>query len=279
VLSRSQLIGLTILNSLRSAPEMKLPVAALLDEEYCGIIPAHTGGGLFGDAVSKLADAGFVKLFDHRGDEVTQEICSVSDPGDWTVQGGYRVAKLLRGREDYVFVSLTGLLSAVQSTLGISVTQLIEDFHHPGMQVRPIFGVPKGEPSSDVFVLMPFDEAFKPVFDDHIRGVCRRLNLACKRADDLFTSNEIVRDVWELIANSRIIVADCTGRNPNVFYELGIAHTLGKRVVIITQSADDIPFDIRHIRFIRYSYTPRGMKDFEEMLEKYISAEQSIRVD
>ena len=63
------------------------------------------------------------------------------------------------------------------------------------------------------------------------------------------------------------MIADCTGRDPNVFYEIGVAHTVGKPVVLITQSADDVPFDLRAIRFIEYQYTPPGMRVFEERLK------------
>jgi len=67
-----------------------------------------------------------------------------------------------------------------------------------------------------------------------------------------------------------VIVADCTGKNPNVFYELGIAHTLGKPVIIITQSARRYPFDIKHIRYIQYEYTPGGLKSFEKKLAEFL---------
>lgn len=55
-----------------------------------------------------------------------------------------------------------------------------------------------------------------------------------------------------MIDRSRIVVCDCTGRNPNVFYEAGIAHTLGREVILITQNGHDIPFDLRHLRYIPY---------------------------
>jgi len=56
------------------------------------------------------------------------------------------------------------------------------------------------------------------------------------------------------------------GKNPNVFYEIGIAHTLGKQTVLITQRLADIPFDLRHLRVIPYEYTPKGMQKFETSL-------------
>jgi hypothetical protein len=77
-----------------------------------------------------------------------------------------------------------------------------------------------------------------------------------------------MKDVWSAIYYSEVVIADCTGRNPNVFYEIGIAHTLGKETVLIAQQIDDIPFDVRHIRSIVYEYTPRGVREFEKKLEE-----------
>ena len=80
-------------------------------------------------------------------------------------------------------------------------------------------------------------------------------------------------DVWTAICRSRIIIADCTGRNPNVFYEIGIAHTVGKPVILIAQNSKDVPFDLRHIRYIPYEYTPVGIKRFESVLANTIQTE------
>ncbi|MBZ0303585.1 MAG: hypothetical protein K8J31_27850 [Anaerolineae bacterium] len=122
----------------------------------------------------------------------------------------------------------------------------------------------------DVFVLMPFDVTLKPVYEDHIRTVVTGIGMSVGRADDFFTSGTIVAEIWTAINRASILIADCTGRNPNVFYEIGIAHTLGKQTILIAQSIDDIPFDLRHRRVITYRYDPRGMKEFEDILQKTI---------
>lgn len=57
-----------------------------------------------------------------------------------------------------------------------------------------------------------------------------------------------------------------------MFYELGMAHAIGKDVIVITQSADDVPFDIRHLRYLQYEYTPRGVAEFERRLRATIAA-------
>jgi len=80
----------------------------------------------------------------------------------------------------------------------------------------------------------------------------------------------VMSDVWTGICRSSIIIADCTSRNANVFYEIGLAHTVGKSVVLITQNSEDVPFDLRYIRYISYEYTPTGMKKFESDLANTI---------
>jgi hypothetical protein len=58
---------------------------------------------------------------------------------------------------------------------------------------------------------------------------------------------------------AKVIIADCTGSNPNAFYKIGLAHTLGKPVILTSQSVRDVPFDLRYLHFISYEYTPQGM--------------------
>jgi nucleoside 2-deoxyribosyltransferase len=84
--------------------------------------------------------------------------------------------------------------------------------------------------------------------------------LVCKRADEIKSNRAIMQDVWKSICEARIIIADLTELNPNVMYELGIAHTLGKETIIIYRKDKNIkfPFDISHIRRIEYENTPVG---------------------
>lgn len=138
-----------------------------------------------------------------------------------------------------------------------------------GMVVNPLWGrPPKGRRASDLFVLMPFNEDLKLVYRVHLREVAKELGLSIRRADDVFTTHAVMVDVWEGIYGARAIIADCTGRNPNVFYEIGMAHVLGKPLVLITQNNQDMPFDIAHIRYITYTCTSRGMQNLKQRLRK-----------
>lgn len=129
-----------------------------------------------------------------------------------------------------------------------------------------IFGAPNKRYAFYLFVLMPFAPDLKPVYDSHIKKVADTLNLHIARADDFFSQNSIMHEIWSAIVQSTILIADCTGKNPNVFYEIGLAHAIGKPVILITQKPDDVPFDLQHRRYIHYSYTPPGMEKFERDL-------------
>jgi hypothetical protein len=123
------------------------------------------------------------------------------------------------------------------------------------------------------FVLMPFSEShdMQIVYKDYVKSVIEgRCRLRCERADDINDISGIMQSVWESINKARLIIADLTDRNPNVFYELGIAHTLGKPVIMITQSMDYVPFDLRHLRCIVYNFKPGFIERFQESLEKTI---------
>ena len=134
-----------------------------------------------------------------------------------------------------------------------------------------VFGSQEFTPDPSLcFVLMPFDKAFGPIYDDHIRDVVVGESLTCRRADEIVGVNQITADIWEYVNRSRLLIADLTNMNANVFYELGLAHALGKPVILLTQSLDHVPFDLKAHRCLIYEYTPRGMKALEQKLRRTI---------
>lgn len=100
---------------------------------------------------------------------------------------------------------------------------------------------------------MPFAEEFVDVYKFLIADGLDCAGYIVKRADDIKSQNNIIGDIIEGIISSDLIVADLTGANPNVYYELGIAHALNKNVILLTQEIDDLPFDLRSYRVISYS--------------------------
>ncbi len=146
--------------------------------------------------------------------------------------------------------------------------------HSRRARQRPVvFQIPEHEKLEPdlASAMMPFDPSFDGVHAA-IRLAASNASLRCERADDIWEYEEVIRDVVALIDRSRVVVCDCTGRNPNVFYETGIAHTLGRDVVLITQSEHDIPFDLRHLRHIRYCNTAEGRGDLASALERRMKA-------
>lgn len=115
-----------------------------------------------------------------------------------------------------------------------------------------VFTIPhEGQESRLLSLMMPFDAKFNPIADA-IKAVASRLSLCCLRVDDLWVNSAIIQDIFSLIYRSEIVVCDFSGRNANVFYEAGIAHTLGRKLIPIVQNEEDIPFDLRHHRHIIY---------------------------
>jgi hypothetical protein len=162
-------------------------------------------------------------------------------------------------------------LNLLQHALDVSLTELVLFPSERSFPARPLFGIPeKPKIIADVFVAMPFSAEMSPVYEDHILPVVESLGLRAVRADNVFGGGSVINDIWSLMLGAQIVVADCTGRNPNVFYELGMAHTIGKTTLLMTQDLEDIPFDIRHLRRIEYTFTPRGAKVMEEQLRSAI---------
>lgn len=129
----------------------------------------------------------------------------------------------------------------------------------------------KGKRDDICFVICPFggwnDRYYEDVYSPAVEGA----GLRPRRADDLYRPSAIVHDIWALVKKSRVMLADVTGKNPNVFYELGLAHALGKPVVIVTKSMDDVPFDLRALRVIEFNVED---PEWSEILEGKIK--QSI---
>jgi hypothetical protein len=131
--------------------------------------------------------------------------------------------------------------------------------HAPGMAVAPVFGRPTPpQDPVDVFVLMSFKTELRKVYE-HIKSLGADLGITIQRADDRFSPGPFMQKVWNGICAARLIIADCTENKPNVFYEIGIAHTVGKKVILLTRSMEDIPSDIGHFDPIEYVYDPEGV--------------------
>jgi len=103
------------------------------------------------------------------------------------------------------------------------------------------------------FVLMPFHSDFDNQWKLVIEPAIREAGLSPWRGDDEHLgTNIIMRDITKSIFDARLIIADITGRNPNVMYELGLAHAAKKPVIMVIQEGEDVPFDVNQVRYLKY---------------------------
>lgn len=99
---------------------------------------------------------------------------------------------------------------------------------------------------------MPFDSAFDDIYKLGIKASAEELGCYCERVDEQIFEERILDRIYNQIDKADILIADLTGKNANVFYEIGYAHALKKKVILLTQYVDDIPFDLRHHPHIIY---------------------------
>jgi hypothetical protein len=128
------------------------------------------------------------------------------------------------------------------------------------IRIQPVFGDSAYALNPGLaFVLMPFQPSLTQIYSQIIKPTLEgpELNFVCRRADDVKSNRSIMQDIWQSICESRLVIADLTGFNRNVMYELGIAHTVGKDTVLIYQTKEGadvkFPFDLHHIRRIEYT--------------------------
>lgn len=105
-----------------------------------------------------------------------------------------------------------------------------------------------------VFVLTPFHSKYDGVFEA-VKSVCEKADIRCIRGDEQNFKSDIFSHVLSNIVKAKVVVANLSGRNPNVLYELGIAHSLDKTTIMVSQLLDDLPVDIKSKRIVTYKET------------------------
>jgi hypothetical protein len=142
-----------------------------------------------------------------------------------------------------------------------------------------VFKVPDCKVNSNlVAVMMPFSIKRKDVYTT-IESSCKSVNMECIRSDHklAWVNSEIFQDIFRLIFSSSIVITDFSGKNKNVYYEAGIAHTLGKHVIPLAHSKSDLPFDVDHHRAIFYDNTSEGLDKLKiELVPRLITLKDKI---
>lgn len=174
-------------------------------------------------------------------------------------------------------VQLTPDFTALCQVFEVDVPEILQLYFDPKfIRCAPIF---HGRMFSDkippfAFVLMPFAKEFEEIYRDHIvpTVTATRDHFECRRADEIFQASAIMETVWGSLVTCEVVISDLSTKNPNVFYETGIAHTLGKVVILLSQSMDDVPFDLRHLNVILYEDSYRGCLKLRENLAKALQS-------
>ncbi|HMH52250.1 MAG TPA: hypothetical protein VK548_18575 [Candidatus Acidoferrum sp.] len=133
---------------------------------------------------------------------------------------------------------------------------------------------------NECFVIMPFDGLFKREYEFVIQPAIEAAGLKPVRGDEIFSKPQIMADVWRAIRRCRVVFAELSGRNPNVFYELGLAHAIGKPSIIVTRNETDVPFDLKALRYVFYdvndpSWGETLKHSISDLLKKLLSASES----
>jgi len=111
------------------------------------------------------------------------------------------------------------------------------------------------------FILMPFGSWFDRYFKEIYVPATKEAGFEPLRADGLFSAGAVMEQVWAQIRKAKVLLADLTGKNPNVFYELGLAHAARKPVVFVAGDIEDVPFDVRHLRVVVFDVREPGWSD------------------
>lgn len=210
------------------------------------------------------------------------------------------IASLARSGRDYIFNFVpnpaiapipSGQIESAAAMLGITEWEFhrthwavkdvdlyrVLDEQIAGARPKPkVLRFPIEEPFDPglVAVMMPFSSSFSPVYESLRAGIAAA-GMRCLRADDIWERNHILDDVLSLIWRARVVVADLSGKNPNVLYEAGIAHTLGRDTILVAQSIDDVPFDLRPIRTLQYLNNGEGRSQLSDGIAKRLRTLQA----
>jgi hypothetical protein len=123
------------------------------------------------------------------------------------------------------------------------------------------------------FVMMPFGQWMDAYYREIYVPAIKDAGLEPVRADELFSTGSVIEQIWEQISRAKVLLADLTGKNANVFYELGLAHAANKPVVFTTGQLEDVPFDLRHLRVAVYDIRdPAWGEKLKGTLAAYLKA-------
>lgn len=183
-------------------------------------------------------------------------ICDVFLPFFGNQEGGLEIAKSVSERYPASFTVIisqyvtSALVNRFMDSLKSKRYRFInksENFLEDLLEVIRI-GITK----KYIFVCMPFHQEYEDIYMLGIKPFIENLGFRCERADEVHHTGGIIERVHDLIKSAHLVIADISGGNPNVFYEIGYAHALGKEVIIITRDGKSIPTDLKKYHYLEY---------------------------
>lgn len=242
--------------------------ALFRDRDRRHLVSAGLGGLGWGFAIREFAppevpaiDGSSVNLWKiHRSEGVKEFI----QPGQT-----YDVEVRLLGGQVTLLVDSVPVVSAAVPTLRGSPAQigiLCQSFHHITIDAIEIRAErPKA------FIVMQFDGAFEDLYQHVIRDVCQDFDVSPLKADEMAGPGVIIEDIVREIQTARLIVADITPPNPNVYFEVGYARALGKPIILLAQKGTKLPFDVAGFRVLFYENSIGGKARLDAGLRKHIA--------
>jgi hypothetical protein len=122
-----------------------------------------------------------------------------------------------------------------------------------------------------VFVVMQFSEPYKQLYSEVIQPVANEFGLEAYHVGEVFGPGVILNDIVQGLVEAKVVIAEVTPSNQNVFYELGYAHALGKPTILLAERGKQLPFDITGYRCLFYENTIGGKKQVEDALRKHLA--------
>lgn len=128
------------------------------------------------------------------------------------------------------------------------------------------------------FVVMEFSSPYNDVYSEVIKQICDEQGLKVFRIDEQEGPGIIISDINKAIIEAKVIIADISSDNPNVFYEVGYAHAFYKPTILIAEKGRELPFDVSPFRVLFYENTIIGKRKLEEGLSQHINAILSEKI-
>lgn len=216
-------------------------------------------------AIPELAELGAVKEHEARVAALLRERDLLKAQLEVSEKTSLTNQAAIEGMRDAIEQLGKRLSEAQRRDAQAEIESVVQAKRAPATSVRvPRLGDVPVDPQT-VFVLMPFSRDLEPVFEA-VREAADRSGLRSFRADAISAAGSIIDQIFESIARSGLVVADLTGRNQNVMYELGLANAMGKDTVLLAQDIGDVPFDIRSQRVLTYEPSLKSMHELRNRL-------------